>query len=193
MSNDYVIEQTSPAVIAAILRNLERADRGNNVTFGRCVVSYGGMHWPHRELRFDPRLSLPADVFFVGGFSGVAVRNPLDQILDRISEVCNPQQPSEDTPAAGVYEAVRRILIAANKITPITLEATAVEASEGDLLLHWDTSTKSVVLIVPKNGGAASVYRETLDGVTPVTSRLEGNASDAILSEAIAWVSSPIR
>jgi hypothetical protein len=116
----------------------------------------------------------------------------LDQILLRVGEICNPREQSDDTPAPSVYASAKDILTEANKISPLLLDATAVEASEGDLLIHWDTPARSVVLICPKNGSHPSIYRETLDGVRPTSSQLLNDASATSLAEALAWVQSPL-
>jgi hypothetical protein len=119
--------------------------------------------------------------------------DPLDQIFLQIEEVCNPLDRSEDTPALSVCAAAHDILTEADKINRICLDATAIEGSEGDLLIHWDAPAKSVVLICPRNGRAPSIYKETLDGVRPTTSQLLNDASAISLSEALAWVQSPTR
>lgn len=117
----------------------------------------------------------------------------LDQILLRVSEACNPRQRSEDTPTASAWASTRHILIDANKIAPIDLDATVVEASDGDLLIHWDTPARSIVLICSRDEHAPSIYRETLEGARPTSSQLSNDASASSLSEALAWVQSPNR
>jgi hypothetical protein len=114
----------------------------------------------------------------------------LTQLLVRLSEICNPRVRSEDTPSPYSCSTAQRILNEANTIAPIVLEPTVVESSEGDLLIHWDTSMKGVVLICPRNQ-SPSIYKEILDGVRPTSSQLLTDVSANSLSEALAWVQSP--
>jgi hypothetical protein len=151
--------------------------------------------WPPIPLghRRHSDISRAASKLLIENYVRRALQNVprvLDQILLRINEVCNPQERSEDTPTSSVCAEARRIVSEAHKISPINLDVTTVEASEGDLLIHWDTPTKGIVLICPKNGGAPSLYRETLEGVRPTDSELLSNASSTSLSEALAWVQS---
>lgn len=117
--------------------------------------------------------------------------HPLDQILSAINELCRRQE-TEDIPTARACESARQILLDADRIAHICLDATAVEASEGDLLIHWDAPARSVVLICARDGHTPSIYTETLEGVRPTGSNLRNNASAQLLSEALAWVSSPL-
>jgi hypothetical protein len=119
--------------------------------------------------------------------------NPIDQILSQANELCNLQGRSEDIPTSAACESARRILTETQRIAPICLDATAVEASDGDLLIHWDTPSRSVVLICPRDGRAPSIYTETLEGVRPIASHLRGDVSAQSLSEALAWVLPPTR
>jgi hypothetical protein len=127
-----------------------------------------------------------------GSVTAINPHNPLEQILSQVNELCNPQERPGDIPTAAACESARQILAEAQKITPICLDATAVEASEGDLLIHWDTPARSLVLICPRDARAPSIYTETLEGVRSTSSNLRGNASAQLLSESLAWVLSPL-
>ncbi len=199
-----------------LVRNVYSGGLGPTVTAGAWPAFVGPLFHgvydivqaslAHRQLIFSfPPISRP-NIFVYktmspdeilaglqGSFVAMDSVNPLDQILSQVNELCNPRQQTEDTPTVAACESARRILAEVQRITPITLGATAVEASEGDLLIHWDTPSRSIVLICPKDGTAPSIYRETLGGTAPTSSHLLRNASAQSLSEALTWVLPPPR
>ena len=117
---------------------------------------------------------------------------PLNHVLLAIDELCNNGELSEDTPTALACVSAQKILAEAEEIAQIYVDPTTVEASEGDLLIHWDSPAKSMVLICPGDGSAPSIYTEMLEGVVATTSQLRGSASAQKLSEALTWVMSPV-
>jgi hypothetical protein len=93
-----------------------------------------------------------------------------------------------DAPTKLAQESANRLLYEAQMERPIYVTPSAVEASEGDLLIHWDTSIKSVVLICPASTAKpAQIYMEVLDGKRAVHSEMV-EASPHALSDALAWV-----
>jgi hypothetical protein len=93
-----------------------------------------------------------------------------------------------DAPTAEAQENAKRLLSAAQLDRPIYVIPSVVEASEGDLLIHWDTSIKNVVLICPASTSKpAQIYKEVLDGKRAVHSEIV-EASPQALSDALAWV-----
>jgi len=93
-----------------------------------------------------------------------------------------------DTPTPEAEESAKRLLTKAQLRGPIYVIPSAVEASEGDLLIHWDTVIKSVVLVCPASPvKPAQIYKEVLDGKRAVQSEMVG-ASPETLSDALAWV-----
>lgn len=93
-----------------------------------------------------------------------------------------------DAASAVAQESAKRLLSEAQMDRPIYVIPSAIEASEGDLLIHWDTATKSVVLICPASTTKpAQIYREVLDGRRAIHSEMV-EASSHSLSSALAWV-----
>jgi hypothetical protein len=120
-----------------------------------------------------------------------AVSTPFSRTLSQIDSLCEQREPLAEVPTQSACASARLILSGAHQITKIAIEPTAVETSEGDILIHWDLPTRSVVLICPGTGRTPSIYRETLDGVLPSTSELQADATARSLSEALAWVLPP--
>ncbi len=121
---------------------------------------------------------------------GGAVIGP-DSLIRTIREIeelnADGLQPG-DSPTAAAQENAKRLLSEAQLVRPIYIIPSVVEASEGDLLIHWDTPVKSVVLICPATTAKpAQIYREVLDGKRAVHSEMV-EASPQTLSDALAWV-----
>jgi hypothetical protein len=114
----------------------------------------------------------------------------LEEILSEIDRIGQPAENNEDTPTAHACSTARLLLREAHQIGSL-IQATTVESSEGDLLIHWDVRAKSVVLICPKDDRAPSIYREVLDGNKATSSELTNNVSATSLSDAISWVIQP--
>jgi hypothetical protein len=113
----------------------------------------------------------------------------LARTLAQVDELSNVLLRTEDTPTAHARDSVKRMLSAAQTYGPIYLGANTVEGFEGDLLIHWDTLTRSVVLISPAIATKASqVYTETLSGNHPVRSALLKNASPFDLWKSLKWL-----
>ncbi len=113
----------------------------------------------------------------------------LERIFAEIDDLCAQQE----APSADACAEARTFLAEVNRISPIPCDASVIEASDGDLLIHWDAAAKSLVLIFSAGGGAPSLYRESLSGVHPVDSNLHRNVDARELSEALEWVQSPTR
>lgn len=108
-----------------------------------------------------------------------------------IDNLSNFSLPTEDTPTNFAREKAKRLLSAAQGVKPIILAPAVVEGSDGDLLIHWDTPFKSVVLICPSSDNkAAQIYREELNGKKAAQSRI-GDASGEALAAALSWVLQP--
>jgi len=116
----------------------------------------------------------------------VAATSALDQIFLQIDELLQSQTCPDDTPTSFALSTARDTLTDANRLVRIP-DASVVEASEGDILIHWNTKTRSVVLISPRSGVYPSIYKETLQGLIPTSSQLITEASPELLSEALAW------
>jgi hypothetical protein len=115
-------------------------------------------------------------------------RDSLIRTIREIEELSADQSRSGDGPAAVAQESAKRLLCEAQLDRPIYVVPSVVEASEGDLLIHWDTAVKNVVLICPASAGKpAQIYREMLDGKRAVHSEIM-DASPHALSDALAWV-----
>lgn len=128
-------------------------------------------------------------------FAGKPTDDPptaLDGILSGINGLCKTEEQLGEAPTELACESARNILSEAAQINQIRLDATSIEASEGDLLIHWDGRAKSAVLICSRDGGPSSIYTETLNGTMATGSRLHANATAQFLSETLAWVSSPL-
>jgi hypothetical protein len=98
---------------------------------------------------------------------------------------------NDDTPSEIAVGAAKRLICEAQNMRPIFLLASVVECSEGDLLIHWDTAIKNVVLVSPGSSNKPStIYKETLDGRVAIHSELT-KASAEELSDALAWVLQP--
>jgi hypothetical protein len=95
---------------------------------------------------------------------------------------------SGDAPSEVAQETAKRLLTEAQVKGTIYVIPSAVEASEGDLLIHWDTAVKNVVLICPSSTSKpAQIYTEVLDGMRAAHSEMM-EASAQTLSDALAWV-----
>ena len=121
---------------------------------------------------------------------GGAIIGP-DSLIRTIREIDDLSAGSlqnGDVPTAVAQENAKRLLSEAQINQPIYVIPSAVEASEGDLLIHWDTQVRNVVLICPaSNAKPAQIYMETLAGRRAVHSEMV-EASPQSLSEALAWV-----
>ncbi len=126
----------------------------------------------------------------LGPIEGGAVIGP-DSLIRTIREIERLSAQGlqhGDAPAAVAQESAKRLLSEAQMDRPIYVIPSAVEASEGDLLIHWDTAIKSVVLICPASATKpAQIYTEVLEGRRAVHSELV-EASPQSLSSALAWV-----
>jgi hypothetical protein len=109
-------------------------------------------------------------------------------ILHNIDVLFRSRQQNEDTPTQEARTCVEQTLALAGQIAPIPRNSAVVEASEGDILIHWNSLTKGVVLICPKDGQSPSIYRETLNGQVTSWSALKKSASAGDLSDALAWL-----
>lgn len=115
----------------------------------------------------------------------------LSETFREIDNLSNVSLPAEDTPANFAREKAKQLLSAAQGVKPIILAPAVVEGSDGDLLIHWDTPFKSVVLICPSSDNrAAQIYSEVLNGKRAVQSRI-GDASGEALAAALSWVLRP--
>lgn len=95
---------------------------------------------------------------------------------------------SGDKPTRLAQTTAKRLLLRAHAKRPIYVVPTAVEASDGDLLIHWDAVIRSVVLICPAFASKpAQIYTEALDGKRAIDSGI-GEATPQALSDALAWV-----
>jgi hypothetical protein len=124
---------------------------------------------------------------------GGAVIGPdsLIRTIREIEDLNADESRSGDGPSVVAQESAKRLLCEAQLDRPLYLIPSVVEASEGDLLIHWDTAVKSVVLICPASAGKpAQIYREVLDGKRAVHSEIM-DASPRALSDALAWVLRP--
>jgi hypothetical protein len=132
----------------------------------------------HGEFRVSPAIT------------GGAIIGPdsLFRTIREIEELSAKGAQHGDTPASEAEERAKRLLAAAQLRRPIYVIPSSVEASEGDLLIHWDTAIKNVVLICPASTAKpAQIYMEVLDGKRAVHSEMVG-ASPETLSDALAWV-----
>jgi hypothetical protein len=118
----------------------------------------------------------------------------LARTLLKVRHACSPLVRTDDTPTNFACRTAECLLAEAQTIAPVYFAASVIEGSEGDLLIHWDAPSKSVVLICPRDAGVRpSLYKESLEGIKPVSSELARNASAQLLSEALTWVLQPIR
>ncbi len=121
---------------------------------------------------------------------GSAVIGPdsLFRTIREIEKLETAELAHEDMPTTVAQQNAKRLLSEAQMVRPIYVIPSAVEGSEGDLLIHWDTSIKSVVLICPASSAKpAQIYMERLAGRRAVHSEML-EASPEALSEALAWV-----
>lgn len=131
-----------------------------------------------------------------GAFSGWraiesgAVIGPdaLARIIREIEELNAVGADQGDTPTKVARQTARVLLSEAQMLCPIYVVPSAIEASEGDLLIHWDSTIKNVVLICPASDAKpAQIYTEILDGKWAIHSEIvEASAQD--LSDALAWL-----
>lgn len=121
---------------------------------------------------------------------GGAVIGPdsLSRTIREIEMLGATQSQTQDVPTVFAKENAKRLLSEAQLDRPIYVIPSAVEASEGDLLIHWDTTIRNVVLICPASTSRpAQIYREVLDGKRAVHSEMV-EASPQSLADALAWV-----
>jgi hypothetical protein len=115
----------------------------------------------------------------------------LFRIVQEIDRLWTGQPANEDTPTRSARDIAIDLLSQAQIRRPFYVMATTVEGSEGDLLIHWDTAFKSVVLICPSSTDKApQVYQEVLEGKKARHSEIH-DASPTTLSDALAWVLQP--
>jgi hypothetical protein len=117
----------------------------------------------------------------------------LSQTLLQIDELIRSylRRGSEDTPSETAHSSVKMLLAEAQLENPILTMPSVIEGSEGDLLLHWDATTKSVVLICPATADKTQqIYKEELDGMKAASSEMV-EATPKTLSEALSWVLRP--
>jgi|CZKS01.1.fsa_nt_gi hypothetical protein len=107
--------------------------------------------------------------------------------IDRLRQI----EPRTEAASALAVERAKRLLSEAQTIVPIFLVTSTIESSDGDVLLHWDAPSKSVVLVSPaEERNEPQIYRETLEGKKAVHSEI-GEATAEFLSESLAWVLQP--
>lgn len=141
-------------------------------------VFYGGNGSVHGEFRSSPAIE------------GGAVIGPdsLIRTIREINELNGAGLQSSDVPSPVAQASAKGLLSEAQLIHPIYVIPSAVEASEGDLLIHWDTAIRNVVLICPASTAKpAQVYMEVLDGKRAAHSEIV-EATPRTLSDALAWV-----
>jgi hypothetical protein len=116
----------------------------------------------------------------------------VDKTIQDIAAIGALTQPNEDIPTPFAMDTAKQLLQDAQAIAPIYLVPTTIEGSDGDLLIHWDTISKGVVLICPRDGGREpQVYKETLQGNRAASHSEMTLASSENLSAALAWVLQP--
>src|SRR5271169_1015636 len=97
-----------------------------------------------------------------GAIAGLAAVSKTIQEIQNIGAIL---QPEEDIPTTLATDTAKRLLSEAQTIASIYLMPTTIEGSDGDLLLHWDTASKGIVLVCPGiEGRAPQIYKETLEG-----------------------------
>jgi len=125
------------------------------------------------------------------GIQSGAVIGPdaLTQTLAHIDALSDAFLCTEDTPSAHARDMAKRMLSEAQTYGPVYLGATTVEGFEGDLLLHWDTPTRSIVLICPSSSAKPpQIYSETLSGKHSADSNLLKDASPFDLWKSLEWI-----
>ncbi len=96
--------------------------------------------------------------------------------------------PDEDRPSESALQSAKKLLCEADFLHPIFFMPSVIEATEHDILLHWDGASKSVVLICPADDDKpAQVYREVLEGVKAKHSEMSP-ATPRSLTDALAWM-----
>jgi hypothetical protein len=121
--------------------------------------------------------------------NGGAVIGP-DALSRTLSDIDRLVMTGSDSATQAARTKAKLILSEAQLIKPIYLMASAIECSEGDVLIHWDTIIKSVVLIANAAGDRSQIYREILNGKSAAYSEI-AEASPMALSEALTWILQP--
>jgi hypothetical protein len=113
----------------------------------------------------------------------------LGTTLARIDDLYAAFLRTEDTPSEAAHQRIREAVRKANQLLPMFLEPSLVEEFEGDILIHWDTPQRNIVLVSPASGqGTLQLYRERLAGKQAVESNLIKDANPQDLANALAWV-----
>lgn len=112
----------------------------------------------------------------------------LIRAIKEIDDLSPKGVPSGDAPTQFAQATAKRLLLEAHANRPIYIVPSAVEASDGDLLIHWDAAIRNVVLICPASASKpAQIYTEVLDGKRAIHSEMV-EASAQTVSDALAWV-----
>ena len=115
----------------------------------------------------------------------------LSRTLCAIDKLCSLIPAREDTPNRLANQRAKELLSEAQTLAPIAMMPSTIEGSDGDLLIHWDTNSKGIVLICPGQvAKGAQIYREVLNGNRAASSEI-GDATPQTLSAALAWVLQP--
>lgn len=139
---------------------------------------------------FLPNGAVHGEFLALRSIEGGVIIGPdaLSRTLREIDRLRKVELENEDTPTLLAVSAAKQLLSEAHSERPIFAMPSVIEGSEGDLLIHWDTALKNVVLICPASAEKPpQVYREELKGKKAVSSQLL-DASPEALSDALAWV-----
>jgi hypothetical protein len=147
-----------------------------------CSTQDTGIYFPGDASSHGEYLALSR--MEIGGSIGADAISRTLRDIDLLAKCSDP----DDTPTDHAREQAKLLLAEAQTIRPIFLMASTIEASERDVLVHWDTLEKSVVLVAPSvQSKPAQIYTEVLDGKKAITSTIS-DASGSALSTALAWV-----
>jgi hypothetical protein len=140
-----------------------------------------------------PATTLHDELFAISETENGAITSlaAVSRTIQDIDDIGTTVQPSEDVPTVLARDVAKRLLSEAQTIAPIYLMPSTIEGSDRDLLIHWETVSKGVVLICP--GGEnrePQIYKETLEGKRASDSEMTV-ASPEVLSAALAWVLQP--
>ena len=177
-----LLEQAKVAEISNVASLINRRRRWIMLALNSPVIQqgfyYGGNGSVHGQTLAWPLI----------GSSAIIGPDSFVRTIQEIKGLNDLAAQQGEAPTAVAQQTAKTLLAEAQAYRSIYVIPSAVEASEGDVLIHWDTASKSVVLICPASTARpAQIYTEVLEGRRAVHSEM-AEASARTLSDALAWV-----
>ena len=96
---------------------------------------------------------------------------------------------SADAATNNAIDAAQKIVNDASRANILSIAPTSIDQFEGDLLIRWQYSPKTMMLICPAGPGSLpQLYREVADTGNSAKTHLLSGATDSDLVNGMVWL-----